>query len=91
MGGGPRGENKETTEMILSPWRQDKAFPFDPRSEPPAENTGRQQDHVTQSLPLAFPIYGHVVQPGGNSLLTQGVFSVGIAWSSRKAPWFIRH
>lgn len=66
MGDGPQsqGENKETTEMIVSPWRQDKAFPFAHRSEPPAEYTGRQQDHVTQSLPWAFPIYGHAVQLG---------------------------
>lgn len=51
--GSPRGENKETTEMIISSWRQDETFPFAHRSEPPAETAGRQQGHMTQSQETA--------------------------------------
>lgn len=41
MEGSPRGENEETTEMVVSSWRQDEMVPFAHRSEPPGETAGR--------------------------------------------------
>lgn len=77
--------------MVVGPWRWDEAFPFAHRSELPAETAGRQQGHVTQSLPWSFPIYGHAVQLGGDPLLTQLLILCGIAWSSKNLPWLTRH
>lgn len=72
--------------MIVGLWRWDEAFPFAHRSELPAETAGRQQGHVTQSLPWIFPIYGHAVQLGGDPLLTQLLILCGDCMELKKPP-----